>query len=227
MNILSRFAEIMSANINAFLEQIEGRNADKLLQKYILDAENDLGQIKSQTAAVMAEEKKAQRRLEECEAEIEKYGRYAVSAVRQGDDNDARKFLAYQKELEQKKMGLEETFRQARENAVHMRQMTEKLYGNLEAASAKLNDIRAKVAMAKSQEKINQMQESIGEENRLEMLSEAAQRRLDKAQAAAELNQGPEDEMSELIKKYEEKEASEADCGSVEEKLRRLKENME
>ena len=108
MNILSRFAEIMSANINAFLEQMEGRNADKLLQKYILDAENDLGQIKSQTAAVMAEEKKAQRRLEECEAEIEKYGRYAVSAVRQGDDNDARKFLSYQKELEQKKMGLEE-----------------------------------------------------------------------------------------------------------------------
>ena len=226
MNILSRFAEIMSANINAFLEQLEGRNADKLLQKYILDAENDLGQIKSQTAAVMAEEKRAQRQLEECEAEIEKYGRYAVSAVRQGDDNGARKFLSYQQELEQKKAELEETFRQARENAVHMRQMTEKLYGNIEAASAKLNELRSKVAMAKSQEKMNQMQESIGGENGLERLDEAVQRRLDKAQAVAELNQGPQDEMSELIKKYEEKEASEAGCESVEEKLRRLKEEM-
>ncbi|MCX4265284.1 MAG: PspA/IM30 family protein, partial [Firmicutes bacterium] len=97
-NVLTRFADIMSANINSVLSKAEAKNADKLLEKYIADARRDLEQLKSETAAVIAEEMAQGRKLADCEANISKYTQYAEAAVRAGNDDDARKFLTYKQQ---------------------------------------------------------------------------------------------------------------------------------
>ena len=65
MGILSRFGDIMRANINDLLTGAENKNAEKLLNQYLRDAREDYTQVKNETASVMAEETAAKRRLDE------------------------------------------------------------------------------------------------------------------------------------------------------------------
>ena len=55
-NILKRFGDIMSANINALLDKAE--DPEKMIDKYIRDIEEDMRNVKAETAAVMAAETK-------------------------------------------------------------------------------------------------------------------------------------------------------------------------
>ena len=74
-NILKRFGDIMSANINALLDRAE--DPEKMIDEYLRDIESDLGKVKAETAAVMAAETKAKRELDECTDGIAKMQRYA------------------------------------------------------------------------------------------------------------------------------------------------------
>ena len=59
MGILTRFKDIMSANINALLDKAE--NPEKMIDQYLRNLENDLASVKAETASVIAEEKAAKR----------------------------------------------------------------------------------------------------------------------------------------------------------------------
>ncbi|MBQ5474171.1 MAG: PspA/IM30 family protein, partial [Lachnospiraceae bacterium] len=52
MGILTRFKDIMSANINSLLDKAE--DPEKMIDQYLRNMESDLGKVKSETAAVMA-----------------------------------------------------------------------------------------------------------------------------------------------------------------------------
>ena len=100
MGILSRFGDIMRANINDLLTGAENKNAEKLLNQYLRDAREDYAQVKNETASVMAEEAAAKRRLDEIDDQIARYERYAQAAVQAGNDADALKFLEAKGQLQ-------------------------------------------------------------------------------------------------------------------------------
>lgn len=77
MGILSRFGDIMRANINDLLTGAENKNAEKLLNQYLRDAREDYTQVKNETSSVMAEETAAKRRLDEINDQIARYEKYA------------------------------------------------------------------------------------------------------------------------------------------------------
>ena len=79
MGILSRFKDIMSSNINALFDKME--DPEKMIDQVLRDLESDLGEVKAETAGVMAEEARAQRQLNECQAEVDKLQSYAEKAV--------------------------------------------------------------------------------------------------------------------------------------------------
>ena len=97
MGILTRFKDIMSANINALLDKAE--NPEKMIDQYLRNLENDLASVKAETASVIAEEKAAKRKLDDCNEEIAKMGEYAKRAVAAGNDDEARQFLSKKAEL--------------------------------------------------------------------------------------------------------------------------------
>ena len=97
MGIISRFKDIMSANINALLDKAE--NPEKMIDQYLRNLQDDLGKVKAETASVMAEETRCKRALDECNAEIAKFQNYAVKAVEAGNDDDARQFLTKKNQL--------------------------------------------------------------------------------------------------------------------------------
>ena len=57
MGIISRFKDIMSANINALLDKME--DPEKMVDQYLRNLESDLGKVKQETASVMADEQRA------------------------------------------------------------------------------------------------------------------------------------------------------------------------
>lgn len=206
MGIITRFKDIMSANINALLDKCE--DPAKMIDQYLRDLESDLGKVKAETAAIMAEETRSKRVLDECGSEIAKMQEYAGKAVQAGNDDDARQFLVKKKQLTEKQVSLQQTYDLAAANAGKMRQMHDKLVEDIHSLNARRDSIKAKVAVAKTQEKINKVGASIsgakGTMSAFDKMEEKANKMLDEANAMAELNSTDDkDDVEDLAKKYD------------------------
>jgi len=223
MAILERFSDIIKANINDILDRME--DPAKMIEQYLSNLMEDLAEVKRSTAAVMAEEKRTKRLVDENQAEIAKYEDYAKRALKAGNENDARTFIAKKQELENVGAGYMTAYAAAHENAVKMRQMHDKLSSDIEALKARREMIKSKVTVAKTQETLNNAStttsKSQGAMNAFDRMEDKANRMLDEANAMAELNMEPIDEAKALEEKY----ASQS-TASVEEELNKLKEEM-
>ena len=133
MGILTRFKDIMSANINALLDKCE--DPEKMIDQYMRNLESDLGKVKAETASVMAEETRAKRELDECTEQVNKMQSYAEKALTAGNEADARKFLEKKQQLVSTQTALQQSYEAAAANAAKMRQMHDKLVKDIESLS--------------------------------------------------------------------------------------------
>lgn len=207
MGILQRFKDIMSANVNAVLDKAE--DPVKMVDQYMRDLESDLGKVKAETASVMAEEKRTKREFDENREEIEKMDRYARKALMAGNEADARTFLEKKTELTAREDILLKSWQQAKNNADSMKQMHDKLGKDLSDLRSRKEAIKAKMTLAKTQEKLNKIGSSFdGAADRMsdfDRMEAKADQMLDQASAMAELNQKMDDENSveNLMSKYD------------------------
>ena len=225
MGIIARFKDIMAANINALLDKCE--DPEKMIDQYLRNLESDLGKVKAETASVMADEKRAKRELDECTEEIAKFQNYAVKAVEAGNDDDARQFLEKKNQLVAKQTALQQTYDLANANATKMRQMHDKLVKDIEALNDRRDAIKAKMAVAKTRQRLNEIGASVaGAENNLTAFARMeakADKMLDEANAMSELNTDTEAaNINNLAAKYEEATVDTA----VEDELAALKASM-
>lgn len=200
--ILSRFKTIMEANINALLDKAE--DPVKMADQLARDLEKDLGEVKEETVSVMAEEKRARRAYDEGVAEVEKLQRYAEKAVLAGNDADAKVFLSEKAAKAANLESLKGAWDLAAANAAKMREMHDKLTEQLKQIEERKAAIRAKAAMVKSQQKANEIKSDLGGSSlaAFDALEEKLNRKLDEAEAAAELNT-KKDDMADLMAKYD------------------------
>ncbi len=205
MGVLTRFKDIMSANINALLDKAE--DPEKMIDQCLRNLNSDLGKVKSETASIMAEEQRAKRELEECISEVNKMQSYAVKALESGNEEDARKFLTKKASLATQQEGLQQAYDMAAKNATNMRAMHDKLVSDIGELESRKDMIKGKMAVAKTQERINNITSSVSNANNsisaFDRMEEKANKALDKAAAMAELNAGPKDDIDDLTKKYD------------------------
>lgn len=224
MGVIQRFKDIMSANVNAVLDKAE--DPEKMIDQYMRNLQDDLGKVKAETAAVMAEETRAKRELDECNQEVEKLQKYAEKAVAAGNDSDARLFLQKKQTVAAQQIALRQAYDSASANAAKMRQMHDKIVKDMENLNQRKAAIKAKVAAAKAQERVNQIGGSLkGVSNHMsafDRMEEKANKMLDQANAMAELNEaGQEDSIEDLMSKYDDGNSS-----NVEDELAALKAKM-
>ena len=224
MAILERFADIIKANINDLLDKCE--DPAKMIDQYLRDLTEDLAEVKQETAAVMAEETRTKRMLDDNAAEVQRFEGLARKALAAGNEGDARVFLGKKQQLEEKAASLQATYDAAHANAEKMRQMHDKLVGDIETLHSRREMVKAKVAEAKTQERVNQMgasaDKAAGAMSAFERMERKADQMLDQANAMAELNSAPVDAAAELEKKY----ASAAGDAAVDAELAKLKAEM-
>ena len=204
--ILSRFKDIMSSNINALLDKVE--DPMKMIDQYLRNLESDLGKVKAETAAVMAEETKSKRELDECIASINKMQTYAEKALLSGNEADARTFLSKKGELNNKLISIQQTYDIAKENSTKLREMHDKLIKDISQLNTRRDELKAKMAVANTQEKLNKIGSSvngaIGNMSKFDEMEAKINKKLDTANAMAELNNSQKEEnIEDLIAKYD------------------------
>lgn len=222
MGIITRFKDIMSANINALLDKCE--NPSKMIDEYMRQVTEQLAEVKKETSGVMAEETRTKRLVDENNEQIAKYDGLARKALTSGNEEDAKVFLQKKQEFVNMGTDLQKSYSMASENAKKMREMHDKLTNDVKTLEQRRKNVQSKVAVAKTQEKLNQVSGSMdvasSSMKAFEKMEEKAERMLDEANATAELSQQPVDKAEELEEKYN------TTSASVEEELNRLKQEM-
>ena len=224
MGILERFTDIVKANINELLDKAE--DPAKMVDQYLVDLTESLAEVKKETAGVMAEETRTRRAVERNAEEAARMEGLARKALAAGNEDDARVFLGKKQKLDATGAELAKAAEAARANAEKMRQMHDKLVGDIEDLKARREAIKAKAAVARTQEMVggytsgsDKAESAIEAFNRMEA---KVDRDLDAANAMAELNQEPVDEAAALEAKY----ADAADDAAVDDALAKLKADM-
>lgn len=224
MAILERFTDIIKANINELLDRCE--DPAKMIDQYMRDMTESLAEVKKETAGVMAEEARARRMLDDNAEEMAKYDGLARKALTAGNEGDARVFLGKKQALAEKAASLQATYDAAHANAEKMRQMHDKLVSDIEELNTRREMIKAKVAVAKTQEKVNKVASSTdkaaGAMDAFARMERKADEMLDRANAMAELNAEPVDEAAALEAKY----AADSSDAAVDDALAKLKAEM-
>ena len=205
MGILSRFKDIMSSNINALLDKAE--DPEKMIDQTLRNLNNDLAKVKNETAEVMADEAKAKRNLDECNAEIARMQQYAEKAVVAGNDADATRFLTEKSKLVAKQATLQQVYDVSAANAMKMRQMHDKLVNDIAELDSRKDAIKAKIRLAKAQQDINKMTSKVNSESSFasfQRMEDKADAMLDVAAAESELNATTAaSEVDNLASKYD------------------------
>lgn len=222
MGILDRFTTIIKANINDLLDKAE--DPAKIADQALRDLSEDLAEVKRETAGVMAEEARCRRLVEDNERDSEKYAELAKKALAAGNEDDARVFIAKKQEIDATYDALVTAADAAKLNADKMRQMHDKLVSDIEKLKSRQASIKAKVAVAKTQEKVNSMtgaDKAAGAMDAFSRMEAKADAMLDHSNAMADLNAQPVDPAAELEAKY-----SSVTDQSVDDELAKMKAEM-
>ena len=204
MGILSRFKNIMAANINALLDKAE--DPAKMIDQTLRNLANDLAAVKKETAGVMAEETRTRREADANIAEVKKNMDLARKALQAGNEDHARVFLNKKNELEAQGVELQKLAEAAQSNAVQMRQMHDKLVKDINALRSRKATIKSNLAVAKATERVHKMgaagSKAEGAMQAFGRFEQQAQERLDRARALSTLNEVPQDEAAALADLY-------------------------
>ena len=210
MGILTRFKDIMASNVHAIFNNREDKHPERAIEKYMMQARSDLGQVKAETEALRVQAERAQRAVDDNMAEQEKLQRYIDKCNENGNTSDARQFERKLDKVKTDGEVLNQKLIKAENDLDQFSEMKEKLSSDIGTLEAKLSEVKNKVNMAQSQEKLNNIAAKSGSNNTTEMFSrmnEKADRMMDRANAMAELQADPEtesyEELQALARKYD------------------------
>lgn len=210
MGILSRFRDVMKANVNHVLAR--SQDPEKTVNEYMRSLSSDLGQVKAETAAVLSDESRAKRALDECNAEIRKLQRYAEKSAESGDEDKARGFLEKKAVQTVKRNELQAAYDRASAKAKMMKHMHEKLVADMGQLEARHTELKGRMAAANRQQQANERNASAANANAaLKAMEDKANQALNEAEALAELRAGAqEDDLDVLIAQLEQQMNAEA-----------------
>ena len=138
MTIFSRLSDIINANLNALLDRAE--DPSKLIRLVIQEMEDTLVEVRSAAVRVIAERKELERRIATLTRDRDEWARKAEFALTRNREDLARGALMAKAQVT---LSLEEAQR-------HLTHIAE----GLEAQNADIAKLQAKLADAKTREKI-------------------------------------------------------------------------
>ncbi|WP_411348678.1 PspA/IM30 family protein [Paenibacillus sp. WLX2291] len=203
MSMWSRFRDVMKANLHSMLERSD--DPERTARQYMQQLTSDIGQVKAETAAVVAEESRSKRAWDESSGEIAKLQRYAEKSVQNGDQEGALRFLEKKAQLAPKHSELQAAHERAAAKADVMKQMQIKLTSDLNTLQTRYADIQNKLHEAQTLQQSNSNHTYSSANNALHDMQQKANQALNEAEALAEVRGGaqPEEDLDVLIARLE------------------------
>ncbi|SDY13671.1 phage shock protein A [Evansella caseinilytica] len=222
MSIIQRFKTIMASNINTLLDKAD--NPEKLVDQYLKELAIDFGKVKSEMTAMQMNKQRLKRQLDEYRADSNRMQLYAVKALENNEEEEARKFLEKKAALTDKAVELQNQYDGVCTSTEQMQQMYEKLAGDIRDLEARRNLLKGRAAAARTKGKLSETGSSLHHTmstfNRME---DDVNRALYEAEALAKLRSGSafdiDDEFTEIAEK-------EKQGNSVEDELALLKKQV-
>ena len=146
MSIFTRFKDVVNSNINSLLDKAE--DPEKMLRLMIGEMEDTVIDLKTTTAARMAEAIRSEKKVEEAKATVERWQGRAELAIEKGKDDLAREALIEKKHAQ-------EAYERALENISSLKKSVEEgkeeirtLEDKIKAAKDKLATLQREQARA-------------------------------------------------------------------------------
>ncbi|WP_341877543.1 PspA/IM30 family protein [Defluviitalea saccharophila] len=171
MALFKRFTQNASSN-------------NKEIAQLLKSLEEEIAKIKVEASKMEAAQSRTKRELDECREEIRKMENYIEHARNSGNTESERIFLTKKASLEEKERALQSSYDAMIGNGQNMKQSQEMLLSKMNELKSRKDAIDIKLERAKIQEKLNEINTGTFSE-----LEEKVNRRLDLAEAMAELNE--------------------------------------
>lgn len=149
MGILDRVNRIVRSNVNSLLDRAE--DPQKSLDLHIEEMRGGVIEARQEVVRLATSERLARRKYEECVTESRRWEERAMAALRQGDEQLARRALAYKHDIDAKGS---ELLRQAEVHAEYVDQLKGQL-GMLERKTELANQRARQVAARRAQQQVH------------------------------------------------------------------------
>ena len=134
MSIFTRFKDIVNSNINSLLDKAE--DPEKMLRLMIGEMEDTVIDLKTTTAARMAEAIRSEKKVDEAKATVDRWQARAELAIEKGKDDLAREALMEKKHAQ-------ETYERALKKSIEEgKEEIRTLEDKIKAAKAKLTTLQ-------------------------------------------------------------------------------------
>ena len=137
MSIFTRFKDIVNSNINSLLDKAE--DPEKMLRLMIGEMEDTVIDLKTTTAARMAEAIRSDKKVDEAKATVERWQGRAELAIEKGKDDLAREALIEKKHAQ-------EAYERALENISSLKKSVEEGKEEIRTLEDKIKTAKDKLA---------------------------------------------------------------------------------
>ena len=137
MSIFTRFKDIVNSNINSLLDKAE--DPEKMLRLMIGEMEDTVIDLKTTTAARMAEAIRSEKKVDEAKATVERWHGRAELAIEKGKDDLAREALMEKKHAQ-------EAYERALENISSLKKSVEEGKEEIRTLEDKIKTAKDKLA---------------------------------------------------------------------------------
>jgi phage shock protein A len=148
MGIFDRMSRVISSNFNALLDKAD--DPKKSIELTLDEMREQIRAARQEVVRSVAAEKQLRKKVEELDADVERWSKRAELAVRHGDDELAREALLQKKRVTAERDRAEALRAEQRGNAVEMKTELERMEQKVEELSAKKGTIIARAQQAKA-----------------------------------------------------------------------------
>ncbi len=216
MAIFKRVMDILRANINDLLERAE--DPEKMLKLIVQDMEEALQKATVATAQAVANARRLKAQYEKYKELSEEWQRKAEDALKQGDEDLARKCLAKKVEYDGLAKTYMNSYMEAEATAEKLKEQLEQLKVKLSEARSRYATLIAKSKSAEAQKQFAKMAGGFGKDvfSKFDKMEEKILRKEEEAKAMLELS---EDDVEKEFEKLQKEKAVDSELEKLKEKL--------
>jgi len=155
MGLFDRISRLMRANLNDMLSKAE--DPEKILEKAIIDMQEDLVQLRQAVASAIASQKRSQQQYNQNQSQANQWQSRAQLALQKGDENLAREALQRKKSYLETANTIKATLNQQTGQVDTLKRNLISLESKISEAKTKKNMLKARAQAAKANEQLQGM----------------------------------------------------------------------